>query len=278
METDTSNIEQYKVIPYSANTYGIGPVAESGADSVHKRNLLNTIALAIFYTAIVIFIGGVHCKANGVLDCSWSWLLIPYTIALLPLGFYFFSYIKSQIGYVVASSFCIKIVIISILTVCLTIQVYLIILKSDNSITINYSVVFLPLYFCFTAPIIYFIVISPLCISCQSPFFYYGTMIIMYCVACCISLYYIIQTQDTPGTGTSLRNIFYPLWIASGLHLIWVLLRVKEKLWTLIFLALAILFSVMEYLNIDNIVSIPWIVPTLLFAGAFAIPLFSFKY
>ena len=277
METDISNIEQYKVIPYAANTYGIGPSIEPNMVTVHQRDFWNTIALAAFYIAIVIFVGGVHCKASEAINCSWSLFLIPYTIALLPFGVYLLSYIRAQIGFTVASFFCIKVIIISILTTCLTVQVYLIILKADNTITINYSIAFLPSYFCFTAPLIYFIIISPLCITCQSPFLYYGTMVIMYCVAFCISLYYIVLTQDFPSSNTPLRNIFYPLWIALGLHLLWTLIKLKEKLWTIIFLILVALFSVMEYLNVDNVLEVPWWAITLLFAGAFVIPLFSFK-
>eukprot|EP00826_Nyctotherus_ovalis_P038409 TRINITY_DN3598_c0_g6_i1.p1 TRINITY_DN3598_c0_g6~~TRINITY_DN3598_c0_g6_i1.p1 ORF type:complete len:279 (-),score=46.24 TRINITY_DN3598_c0_g6_i1:154-990(-) len=278
METDTSNLEQYKVVPYTANTYGIGPSVEPNMETVHMREFWNTIALITFYVAIVIFVAAIHCRASEVIDGSWCWLLLPYSVALLPFGFFLFSYIRSQIGYTVASSFCIKVVIVGILTVCVTLQVYLIILRTDEVITVSYAVVFVPSYFCFTAPIIYFIIISPLCISCQPPFFYYGSIMIVYCVAICVSLYYIIQTQDFPDSGVSLRNIFYPLWVAAGLHLLWALIKLKEKFWTVIFLLFAALFSVMEYLNVDNKADIYWWIPALLFACAFAVPIFTFKY
>ena len=278
METNTSNIEHYKVIPEHGNTYGIGPNVDLESNSVKIHQVIQTTMLIIFYFSVVTFIACVSCKVDETITISWSIILIPCTIALVAICFYLIFYIQSQLGYVVASLFCLKVIIVTTLAICLTLQVYLIIFQTEGTINTFYAIIFIPSYVCFAAPIIYFVMIAPLCISCQNPFFYYGTMIIIYCVAGCVSVSYLVRTQDNPDSNISIITVFFPIWISTGIHFLWTLLKIKERAWTAIFLMLANLFLVIEYLDIDGKADIPWWIHTLLFAVSFAIPLFTFKY
>ena len=281
METaGDSNLRQYKVVPHNSNTYGIGPFAETSpvAESNPKIELWQTLMLGSFYGITLVFVSTVYCKEDGVIrnNVPWSFLLIPFSIALVPLGIYLFLYIKGQIGIVAASLFCMKTTIIGILLFCITFQVYLLLFRADDIVEFTYTVAFIPSYFCLAAPMIYFVIILPLCISCQQPFLYYGTTVIMYCAAAAVSLYYTVRRLDFPQSYVPARYIFYPIWIALGLHLAASIAKFKTRVWTIVFLLFGFIYTSAECIKLEGAIDVPWWMMSSLFAVVFAVPLFFF--
>jgi len=276
MEIENSNIAEYKIIRHNSYTYGIGPNVEPTLDIIKAQELWRTVMLLAFYIGISIFVAGIHCKLDSIfiVPTYWSALLIPFSVSLVPLSVYCYLYIKSLIGYTIASFFCMKTTIFTILILCITTQIYLIMIRVDEFILTNYSIIFLPTYLCIFMSFMLFFILIPLSISCQMPFIYYGFMLAVHCICSYFSLYYLIKKLDS-NPNSSIQRIFQPFWVACGVNLVISLLKIKEQFWTIIFLLLTFIFTLEEYLRIDDKADIPWWMPTLTFALAFAITLFA---
>jgi len=277
MDTEDSNIAEYKVVPHNLYTYGIGPNVEPSIDIIKAQEFWKKFMLVVFYITIITFVAGIHCKLDNVIIRSgyWSLLLIPFSIALIPLSVYYYLYIKGQIGFTIATFFCMKTTIFTTLILCVTLQVYLLLLRIDELITTDYAVIFMPTYLCVLISIMVFFILMPLSISCQMPFIYYDAILAAYCVASYFSLYYLIKRLDDKSADIPAQNVFQPIWIACGINFLISLPKLKEQFWTIIFLIFSFMFTVEEYLKIEGKASISWWILTLTFAVCFAIPLFT---
>lgn len=278
MEKEDSNIAEYKVVPHNLYTYGIGPNVEPTIDKVKEQEFWKEFMLVLFYVWIIVFIACIHCKLDNVIIRfdHWSLLLIPFSIALVPLGVYYYLYIKGQMGYTIASFFCMKTTIFTTLILCIALQVYLIMLRVDEFIKIDYALVFMPIYLCILISLVLFFILMPLSISCQMPFVYYDAMIAVYCVSTSFSLFYLIKRLDNKSTEICTRDIFQPIWIACGINFLISLPKLKEQFWTIMFLIFSFMFTLEEFLKIDGKLNTSWWILTLTFSLAFAIPLFTF--
>lgn len=276
METESSNIAEYKVIPHNLYTYGIGPGVEPTLDTIKTQELWKTLVLLAFYAPTVLFVAGVHCKLDNTFlsTAYWSTLLIPFSIALVPLVVYYYMYIKSQMGFTMASFFCMKTTIFTLLLLCVSTQVFLLMLRADGFVATSYAVVFTPTYLCIFVCVMLFFILIPLSLSCQMPFIYYDSLLAVYCISSCFFFCYLTKRLDNHDD-VSTQHIFQPLWIAYGIHFLLILPKLREQFWTIMFLLLAFIFTLEEYLRIEDSASISWWIPTFTFALGFAIPLFA---
>lgn len=278
METEDSNIAEYKVVPHNLYTYGIGPNVEPSLDNIKAQEFWKRFMLLAFYITMIIFVAGIHCKLDDVIIRSgyWSSLLIPFSIGLVPLSIYYYLYIKGQMGFTIASFFCMKTTIFTTLLLCIATQVYLLLLRVDGFIAANYALVFLPTYLCVLISIMLFFILMPLSISCQMPFIYYDSILAVYCLSSYFSLYYLIKRLDDKEAEIQMLSVFQPFWIACGVNLLISLSKIKEQFWTIMFLIFSFMFTLEEYLKVDGKSNVPWWVLTFTFSLAFAIPLFAY--
>lgn len=285
MEAD-SNLQQYKVIPQSTNTYGITPSSDPQnsnepvlnilPEGIPKQDFFQTALLASFYGIFTIFIACIYCKLDEIIkpNTPWAYLLIPFTLSLVPLFLYIYYFVKGQIGVVTASFFCMKSTIIGIFLTCFILQAYFLLLKADNTLTLSYTVLFIPTYFCLIAPTIFFAIISPLCFRCQQPFLYFGTMLFAYLLASCITLYFLVRRLDYTNLEIPPRYVFYPFWAVCALHIGAGFTKMQTRVWTIVFLGFMVFYTGAECLRQEDIIGFPWWIMTLLFGAAFAVPIF----
>ncbi len=275
----TSTLQQYRVVQQDAHTYGISPSDEHVTSSPKKYERCQTFALAVFFLTLIIFAACLYCKTDRVISqkTPWSVLLVPFFISLAPLGTYVYVYLKSRMGVSPASLFCMEATIMGIVVVCGSAQIVLFVLRADSYIAYSYAIVCIPMYLGLVAPLIYFVIVLPLCITCHAPFHYYGTLIVVYTLALCISIYYLVRKLDFPNLDVPASYVFVSLWAAMGVHLVGCVCRPKARAWTAVFLVLALTFSLFQYAKVAGEFAVPWWIMTTLFALTVAVPLFMFN-
>eukprot|EP00831_Metopus_contortus_P016766 TRINITY_DN17063_c0_g1_i2.p2 TRINITY_DN17063_c0_g1~~TRINITY_DN17063_c0_g1_i2.p2 ORF type:complete len:167 (+),score=5.59 TRINITY_DN17063_c0_g1_i2:206-706(+) len=161
----SSNIEElprFHVVVHDSQTYGI---TESGEILRMPKivNSLNQGLLIAFYTLLVLFMCCVYCKLNEAIfsRTSWAYLLIPYSTAVVCLGFYLFFLGRAKIRISTASVFCLQSTVVLVVLISAIIQVYLLLLRADGRLDACYATLFIPVYIILLGLLFYAIVILP---------------------------------------------------------------------------------------------------------------------